>query len=192
MSELDQARADGWEVAEQHGDQTVLTKPSWGSWKVHAILLIPTVGMGNVAYGAYRRFISPPQRVVGQEEASSSDDEGVPYRSLADLDGDTRTEIDRLLADDEEFILGIRSTDGIRKSRKTRWFLTDRRVIAMKQGTLSEESRDIPLSSISSVEYDQGVTTTVSLSGSGVDEEFYTMPAQGKAFTAALRQRLLD
>lgn len=178
-------------VAMAEATSETIVEPSWGSWKVHAVLLILTFGTGNVVYGVYRRYINPKTRTVGENDAGTHVDADVPYGTLSDLEPSARANIEDLLLDDESFILGIRAADRLRKSRKTRWILTDRRVVSVREGMVSETFRDIPLSNISSVEYDQGATTEVSFSGSGVDEEFYTAPAQGKAFVNALREELL-
>lgn len=171
--------------------QRTVTRPSWGSWKIHAVLLVTTFGMGNVAYGVYRRYLNPKTHTVTDSDAGGRMDADVPYRTLGDLESGFRENVEDRLVEGEEFILGIRAADSLRGSRKTRWILTNRRVVSVQKGLLSEENSDIPLSSISTVEYDQGMTTEVTISGSGVDEEFYTAPGPGKAFVNALRGELV-
>lgn len=171
--------------------QRTVARPSWGSWKIHAVLLVTTFGMGNVAYGVYRRYVNPKTHTVTDADAGDHMDADVPYRTLGDLEPAFRENVEDRLVEGEEFILGIRAADSLRGSRKTRWILTNRRVVAVQKGFLSEENSDIPLTSISTVEYEQGMTTEVTISGSGVHEEFYTAPGPGKAFVDALRGELV-
>lgn len=203
QAEIDEAEVNGWEVKDQRESAVVLTKPSWGSWKLHLVLFLPTLGMGNLAYGVYRRYLRPSRMVLKYESDDDSDNDGgvgevhgnrsknVPYRSFNDLDKKTRKNVEPVFIGNEKFILGVRATDAVRKSKKTRWLLTDNRVISVKKGWFSQKVRDIPLSKLSSVEYKQGATVKVSITGSGgVDEEFYTTPDGGLAFTRALRKQL--
>jgi hypothetical protein len=56
------AKVEGWKVSERNGDQVILKKTYNGRLWLHALLLIVTMGIGNVFYWLFAR--STDKKVV--------------------------------------------------------------------------------------------------------------------------------
>jgi hypothetical protein len=185
-------------------DQNAKSSRGWGSWKVHLLLFFLTAGIGNVLYGVWSRFVrKSPAAAVSTvdsvadpppepEEAKDSFGD-VVWKTVSQLDDSTREALDETLLESESFIIGTRTfEDGLRKSRRTKLLLTDKRIIAVRKGTISADTRDFPLSKLSSVDFHRGLNSKIELHGSGIDESYVVGYEGGKAFSDAARRLLLE
>lgn len=68
QQKIDDAKVEGWKVAEEQGDRAVMKKPNYGSLGGHALIALLTVwwtiGLGNVCYAAYKYFSHSDKKVV--------------------------------------------------------------------------------------------------------------------------------
>ena len=191
-------------------EQSVESSRGWGSWKIHLLLLFLTAGVGNVLYAVWSRFVrkSPvaaasavdsaveptpePDSPPKPEDAKDSLGD-VVWKTVRQLDDSTREALDETLLESESFIIGTRTfEDGLRKSRRTKLLLTDKRIIAVRKGTISADTRDFPLSKLSSVDFHRGLNSKIELHGSGIDESYVVGYEGGKAFADAARRQLLE
>ena len=62
--EIEEAEAEGWTVAKERDDWALLKRPHWGRKRWHLVFLL-TLGLGNVLYAPYKRFIRPDKKLVG-------------------------------------------------------------------------------------------------------------------------------
>lgn len=53
---VDSLTAQGWEIKHDYGDRVVLVNRGFGSWGIHALLLVFTGGLGNAVYAWYNYF----------------------------------------------------------------------------------------------------------------------------------------
>ena len=124
------------------------------------------------------------------------------YSSLDDFDDKTRTQLERILHDDEEFITGILGKvtvvtraiflgTGFYERVYQKLILTDQRVIAYKRGWFRQRSIDFPLDEITSVEYTKGmIRGKIAFQGAGFEKRYKTPKSTGLDFSVAVSKQL--
>lgn len=80
---------DGWELTEDYGDRVVITDRGIGSLPAHAVLLIFTGGLGNLAYGWYSHSAGAETRRLAAADTQSREES---------QDREIDTEMDKLTA----------------------------------------------------------------------------------------------
>lgn len=61
---IDDAKVEGWALHQEQGDRAVMIKRKWGSVWLHIVLLIFTLGVGNVVYWLYKYVVDVDKKVV--------------------------------------------------------------------------------------------------------------------------------
>jgi hypothetical protein len=61
---IDDARVEGWSLSREQGERAVMVKHHHGSLLVHIILLVFTVGVGNLIYWPYCYFGKTDKKVL--------------------------------------------------------------------------------------------------------------------------------
>lgn len=83
-AEIEEAQANGWEIKSQKRNSVVMKKTDWGSWKVHAPLFI-TMGVGNLIYGLWRRFVRSETKTIEWEDELIGRDEPLECRRCGEI-----------------------------------------------------------------------------------------------------------
>lgn len=67
-AKIEIAEVDGWEVTERKQNIAVMKKETWGSFKLHLLVVVLTgwwtFGVGNLLYALYRRRFKPKKLVL--------------------------------------------------------------------------------------------------------------------------------
>lgn len=96
-----------------------------------------------------------------------------------------------MLFDSETVVATISGQDGNKKMR-SRYVLTDKRLLRWEDNVAGDESDVYRLSNITSVDFDSGLLKNkVTIRGSGIDEEFSVGGDNVEAFVNALREATL-
>jgi hypothetical protein len=70
---VDEYVQKGYKVKRSSGDETLVKERTVGSWIIHIILLIFTIGFGNVAYLIYRWVTADTVAIVVNADAGGAD-----------------------------------------------------------------------------------------------------------------------
>ena len=97
------------------------------------------------------------------------------------------TALNDMVFDSEEIVATAEGQDGNRKMR-SRYVLTDKRLLRFEDNVVGSETDAYRLSNINSVDFDSGLLKNkVAIDGSGVDEEF-SIGDDAEAFVNNLRE----
>lgn len=98
------------------------------------------------------------------------------YQSIDDVNDPWRSHLDDRLVDSETVRYGVDLKDGrmnAGREARARIFVTDHRIIWIKQGWTSWDVDTFQLDAVSAVTYDRGLTKgTITVTGSGFSEEY--------------------
>ena len=65
---IDDAKVEGWKLSKEQGERAIMKRPNYGSLGGHILIALLTVwwtlGLGNVAYAAYKYFADSEKKVV--------------------------------------------------------------------------------------------------------------------------------
>lgn len=64
QNKIADAKVEGWSLKERQGNRAILVNRNYGRWWVHLLLLVLTMGIGNVIYGPYTYYLKSDMKVV--------------------------------------------------------------------------------------------------------------------------------
>lgn len=119
--------------------------------------------------GQYKEKAEEKAEELEDSDASIINESGM-YEEFEDLPSNQKNILEELLFPDEDFKMCVTLKGTVNAPHLT---LTDQRLIKAANSPMGYNSESFDLGSISQFDYDDGLTkSTVSISGSGIDEEF--------------------
>ncbi|WP_132061345.1 zinc-ribbon domain-containing protein [Halorussus amylolyticus] len=87
---IEDLTVEGWEVEHDYGDRVVMVDRGFGSWGIHALLIIFTGGLGNIPYAWYN-YSPAADRIELRSDGTERYIPGKGSSKSADFDGDGST-----------------------------------------------------------------------------------------------------
>lgn len=110
-------------------------------------------------------------------------------RTLSELDATTRDRLTDELRPDEAFVCGATVAEADFTRFRTRFLVTDQRILTVKRGWIRTKTRSMPLSAITNIQTSETTMLKLRLDAMGdIDGEYIFELDDGRAIAEAMRR----
>ena len=112
-------------------------------------------------------------------------------RTLSELDAATRNRLTDELRSDEAFVCGATVAEADFNRFRTRFLVTDQRVLTVKRGWIRTKTRSMPLSAITNIQTSETTMLKLRLDAMGdIDGEYVFELTDGRAVVEEMRSEI--
>lgn len=113
------------------------------------------------------------------------------YRSLGDLNEKTLEQVEREMRPDESFLIGASLAEAELGRFRTRFLVTDERLLTVKRGWIRKRTQSMPYSSITNTTTSESSMLELQIDAKGdISGEFLFSADEGREVVQSLREQI--